>query len=181
LRVLASRERQRVAGDTSGISAFSPAFFPTAWLDRLRMSSRDLMRPLALPFAGGLFSTILAFSMWLSTGVQASGGFDIATSLSARSQVKSLVTRDPSVLQTAPVQAFGADDVVVDVMVNGQGGMVGYTIVSGNVTQDEALERSIASVLLLTKFNPATTLGKPVEGTIRLSLSALHSKIDVKG
>ncbi len=171
LRVMASKERQRVVqGPASSV-----------WLDRFQLFCKNLMRPLALPFAGGIFSTVVAFSMWLSTGypVHASNGFDIPIPASRRAQITTLVTKDPSVLQTAPIQASGLDDVIVDVSIDGQGSMTGYTIVSGNA--DDSLKRQIDSVLLLTKFNPAKTLGTPVEGKIRLSLSALHSHIDVKG
>ncbi len=173
LRVIASRARQDAAR--------GPA--ESAWVVRLELFSKNLMRPLAIPFAGGIFSTVVAFSMWLSTGatVHASSGFDIPIPASRRSQVTTLVTKDPSVQKTAPIQAYGLDDVVVDVTIDGSGGMIGYTIVSGNATQDETLKRQIDTVLLLTKFNPAKTLGTPVEGKIRLSLSALHSKIDVRG
>src|SRR5271155_3997443 len=97
LRALASRERLRAA---AGVSTGASAGKFIVWTDRLHLFSRDLMRPLALPFGGGVFSAVLAFSMWLSTGypVQAAGGFDIPTPLSPRSQVTTLVTKDPSVL-----------------------------------------------------------------------------------
>jgi hypothetical protein len=174
LRVIASRARQQAARGPAESAA---------WAIRFELFSKNLMRPLAIPFAGGIFSTVVAFSMWLSTGatVHATNGFDIPIPASRRSQITTLVTKDPSVQKTAPIPAYGLDDVVVDVTIDGSGGMIGYTIVSGNVTQDETLKRQIDTVLLLTKFNPAKTLGTPVEGKIRLSLSALHSYIDVKG
>jgi hypothetical protein len=77
--------------------------------------------------------------------------------------------------------AYGADDVIVDVMVDGVGRVVDFTIVSGDDSNDDALRHSIGAVLLLTEFHPATTLGRPVAGRVRLSLSASHSYIDVKG
>jgi hypothetical protein len=169
LRVLASHEQHRAAG--KGI----------AWLDRARLFARDLMRPLALPFAGGIFSTIVLFSMSGPTySAQVPNGFDIPIPLSLRSQAPSL-TSDPTVLKTAPMQAYGADDVIVDVTVDGQGRMIDYTIVSGDACKDDAVRRSIGALLLLTEFHPATTLGRPVAGRVRLSLSASHSSIDVKG
>jgi hypothetical protein len=162
LRVLASREQRRATG--TGI----------AYLDRVRLFSKNLMRPLALPFAGGVFSTILLFSMPLGQGYPArasSSGFDVPT----------VLTTEASVRKSAPMAAYNTDDVIVDVTVDGQGRMVDYLIVSGNATKDESLRRRIGAVLLLTEFNPATTLGTPVSGRMRLSLSAIHSHIDVKG
>jgi len=41
------------------------------------------------------------------------------------------------------------------------------------------MRRRIEGMLLLIEFNPATSFGQPVEGRMRLSLSASH--IDVKG
>jgi|HubBroStandDraft_4_1064222.scaffolds.fasta_scaffold450272_1 hypothetical protein len=177
LRVLASHEQHRAAG--KGI----------AWLDRVRLFSRDLMRPLALPFAGGIFSTIVLFSMSGPTySAQVPKGFEIPIPLSLRSQATVLTSdrggaaqRDPTVLKTAPMLAYGADDVIVDVMVDGQGHMIDYAIVSGDASNNDALRRSIGALLLLTEFHPATTLGRPVAGRVRLLLPASHSSVDVKG
>src|SRR5579864_3829715 len=51
LRVLASRELSRRQG--------------WSWIERLRLVADNLMLPLALPLAGGVFSTVVLFSMWL--------------------------------------------------------------------------------------------------------------------
>ena len=155
LRVLASREqRRRVYGSGN------------AYLDRLRLFSHNLMRPLALPFAGGVFSTIVLFSMWLVPmyPVRGSNTTDVPTVLNTAAAVK----------LTLPIAA-SAGDVVVDVTVDGDGRMIDYQIVSG----DPSLRRGIESVLLATVFTPATSFGQPVEGRIRLLLHSSH--IDVKG
>lgn len=161
LRVLASREQRRAAGTGLGFR------------DRLRLFSENLMRPLALPFAGGVFSTVLLFAMWIgpATPVHASSGFDVPTMLST----------EVSIRKSAPMGAYNTDDIVVDVTVDEQGRMIDYMIVSGSALMDETLRRRIGAVLLLTQFNPATTLGTPVSGKMRLSLPAIHSYIDVKG
>ncbi|HLW76500.1 MAG TPA: hypothetical protein VKS01_05930 [Bryobacteraceae bacterium] len=169
LRVMASREQRRAAG--RGVT----------WKDRARLVFDDLARPMALPFAGGIFSTVLLFSAIAPFyPVHASNGFDIPIPGSRRSQV-SVLSSDPTVLKTAPILAYSAGDVIVDVAVDNQGHMVDYTIVSGNANKSEALRRDIGAVLLLTEFNPAMTMGQPVSGKVRLSLSASHSSIDVKG
>jgi hypothetical protein len=175
LRVLASHEQHRAAGNR------------IAWFDRARLFSRDLMRPLALPLAGGVFSTVVLFSIFGPIySAQGRNGFDIPVPFSPRSQATVLTSdrggqRDPTVLKTAPMLAYGADDVIVDVMVDGQGRMIDYTIVSGDASNNDALRRSIGALLLLTEFHPATTLGRPVAGRVRLWLPASHSSVDVKG
>jgi hypothetical protein len=157
LRVLASREqRRRIYGSRS------------AFADRFHLFCENLMRPLALPFAGGVFSTVVLFSMWLGPAytVRASSTLDVPTALATEASIR----------KTAPI-AESTADVIVDVAIDGQGRMTDYTIVSG--TKDEVMRRRIEGMLLLIEFNPATSFGQPVEGRMRLSLSASH--IDVKG
>lgn len=160
LRVLASRERQRILNHRT-----------FAWYDRVRLFAHDLMRPLALPFAGGVFSTVVLFSMWLvpTYPVRGDSTFDVPTVLTTEATVKG----------TAPI-GTGGSDVVVDVIVDGQGRMVDYTIVSGpSLLKNEALRRSVENTLLFTEFTPATTFGYPMAGKMRLFLHSSH--IDVKG
>jgi hypothetical protein len=163
LRVLASRELSRRSGK--------------AWQDRLRLFADNLARPLALPFAGGVFTTVILFSMWLVPTYPmrvAASGFDVPTVLSTEATVKG----------TGPIGAAGGD-MVVDVTIDGGGRMVDYAVVqynnvSGrNVLNSEALRRNLENMLLFTEFTPATSFGQPTAGKIRLYLDSSH--IDVKG
>jgi hypothetical protein len=160
LRVIASRHRHRILG-RQGLG----------WGDRARLFATNLMRPLALPFAGGVFSTVVLFSMWMipTYPVRGTGATDVPTALSTEATVN----------QIGPIGSAG-EDVIVDVTVNDQGRMVDYTIVSGHSElTDASLKRSIETILLFTTFTPATALGQPVSGKMRLLLSKSH--IDVKG
>ncbi|MBZ5601622.1 MAG: hypothetical protein LAO79_04885 [Acidobacteriia bacterium] len=160
LRVIASREVQRLVHGRS-----------LTRMDRFRLSFDNLMRPLALPFAGGVFSAVILFSMWVvpSYPVRASSTFDVPLGIQT----------DASVRRMAPIAATAEMDVVVDVTIDGLGRMVDYSILSGAVPSDAALRRSIEGFLLLTSFTPATAFGQPVEGRLRLTLRSSH--IDVKG
>ncbi|HWZ31001.1 MAG TPA: hypothetical protein VNX18_06695 [Bryobacteraceae bacterium] len=159
LRVLASRElQQRVQGLTR--------------MDRVRLFIDNLMRPLALPFAGGVFSAVILFSMWVvpSYPVRAASTSDIPIS----------VTTAAAVRRMAPIATTAGEDVVVDVAIDGDGRMIDYSIVSGDVSNDGALRRSIEGFLLLTSFTPATgSFGQPVAAKLRLTLRSSH--IDVIG
>lgn len=141
--------------------------------DRVRLFVDNLMRPLALPFAGGIFSAVVLFGMWVIPTYPLRG--------SSTTDVPTVLTTQAAIKQTGPVGATG--DVIVDVTVeplaDGTGRMVDYHIVCGNVANDQALRRSIESFLIFTVFQPATALGQPVLGKIRLSLQS--SQIDVKG
>jgi len=159
LRVIASREQRRLVYGRGAATA-----------DRMRLFFNNLMRPLALPFAGGLFSAVALFSMCLVPmyPVRGSSTFDVPTGLTT-----------PAALETTAPIAADTGDVIVDVTVDALGRMVDYKIVSGYATPDQSLRRSIEGTLLRTTFIPATALGQPVEGKMRLSLRTIH--IDVKG
>ena len=160
LRVLASRQVQKIVYGRS-----------LTRMDRFRLSFDNLMRPLALPFAGGIFSAVILFSMWVvpSFPVHASTASDVPIGINTEAAVRRM----------APIAATPEIDVVVDVTIDGVGRMVDYSIVSGDVTNDAALRRTIEGFLLLTSFTPATSFGQPVEGRLRLTLRSSH--IDVRG
>jgi len=157
LRVLASREQQRRAGSD--------------WRDRVRLFGSNLMRPLALPLAGGVFSTVVLFSMWLvpTYPMRGASTFDVPTVLTTQATIKG----------TGPVGTT-AGDVIVELTIDGQGRMVDYRIVSGrNELTSDAVRRSLENTLLFIEFTPATAFGQPTPGKVRLSLRS--SYIDVKG
>ena len=84
----------------------------------------NFMRPMAIPFAGGVLSAVVLFSMWLvpTYPLRANNAFDIPTMLSTEASIKS----------AAAVGAANGE-IVVDVTVDDQGRMVDYQIVSGQI------------------------------------------------
>jgi hypothetical protein len=164
LRVIASRERQRHLRSRDAAAVYA------AWRERMDLFCCNLMRPLALPFAGGVFCAVVLFSMLVvpTYPVRASSSFDVPTMLTTEATVKGM----------GPIRI--ADDTVVEVTIDGQGRMVDYTIVSGHcILKSESLRRSLENALLFAEFTPATAFGQPTSGKMRLSLRASH--IDVKG
>lgn len=156
LRVLASRERAKAARSRS------------RWRDGLELAVSNLMRPLALPLAGGLCSTVVLFSMLVPA-------FTMPQRAVAR-DVPTVLFTDVSVKSTAPI-GFSFGEAVVDLRIDEQGRIVNYVIVDGD--RHEAFRRNIENSLLFTQFTPATSFGMPVSGTIRLTFRS--SRIDVKG
>lgn len=134
------------------------------------LSFRDLMRPIALPMLGGLLSAVVLFAMLVP---------DLAVS---RANTSADV---PTALFTAASLTgtgyFGHDDheVVVDVMVDGQGRMLSYNIVTP--VHSLELERTIEKNLLFAKFKPATTFGEPMNSVVRVVFLARGDQIDVRG
>ncbi len=139
------------------------------WLSRQRLTFQNEMRPLALPFAGGVCSAVLLFSTVLPTFTLARGTEpDVPTNLSTPASVRSM----------APL-GFGSGEAVVDLTVDGSGRIVDYAIVSENGASKDALRRSIENTLLFTTFNPGTAFGQPTSGRIRLTFRS--SRIEVRG
>lgn len=141
------------------------------WSHRLKLVLDNLMKPLALPAAGGLCAALLLFT---SLVPNFSGAFrfgsltDVPTGLSTEAAVKSL----------API-GFEYGDAEVDLRIDDQGRIINYSIVGSQGLEKEALRRSIENNLLFTQFTPATAFGVPITGTLRLSFRS--SRIDVKG
>lgn len=162
LRVIASRERQRALLRGHWFSTVSTRF--RLWAD-------NLMRPLALPFAGGLVSAILLFSMLLpSFALHRVVGNDIPVGLFTEPSIKAQMI-------------FGDTDYdmdcVIDVLVDDQGRMVDYSPAKGSrLPANPDLRRTIEKQLLFTEFTPATMFGQPTFGRVRVSFQ--RRSIDIK-
>lgn len=166
LRVLASRELSRRKTRTSVISIFAH------WLSGVRLRADNLMRPLALPFAGGLVSTVVLFSMLVPT-------FSPMALMRPLNDVPTVLSTDPTLMSAT---SFGLTDeeVVVDLVVDEQGRMTEYSIPAGQVAlNDPELRRSVENTLLLAQFKPATMFGVPVSGKTRITLRRSH--VEVRG
>jgi hypothetical protein len=159
LRVLASKERLRLLSRQIN------------WRDRLNLSITNMMRPLALPLAGGIFSTVALFSICLGpmVPVRADDTSDIPTGLTTEAAVKSMM----------PL-AGSCGEVVVDVIVDETGRMVDYKVVSGfNTLTSAEIRRSLENRLIFTTFEPVTQFGHAKSGKLRLYFR--NSEVDVKG
>jgi hypothetical protein len=162
LRVVASRERQRLLLRQRWLESSTTRF--SLWVE-------NLMRPLALPFAGGLVSAMLLFSMLLPTFALHRGvGSDIPVALFTEPSIKA---------QMAFEDADYDVDCVVDVLVDNQGRMVDYSVAKGSsLTTNPELRRAIEKKLLFTEFRPATMFGQPTYGRVLVSFQ--RRSIEIK-
>lgn len=166
--------RLRVAASKARLQAGRPSAW-SRWCDRAQLTLANLMRPLALPLAGGVCSALFLFSAlvvptFTSTfAMEKSPVWDVPTALSTQPMLKS-----------AGLVGFGDGDVVVDLKLDDQGRIVSYTIVSPPGKQGDDLRRRVENSLLFTEFWPATAFGRPIAGTIRISFRN-GSRIEVKG
>ena len=165
LRVIASRERQRRLEHRNFGAIWN------TWRENTQLFLNNVVLSLALPFAGGVFSTVVLFSMFVVPAypLLSRGDVDVPTILSTPVAVKSM----------APF-SVGDTDVVVDVTVDEQGRMLDYAIVSGaSVLANPQMRRRLENALVFSNFTPATTFGQPMMSKMRLWFRS--SRIDVRG
>lgn len=158
LQLLASRELVRVRRKSSRSAAMQ------FWRDRAGLLIDNLMKPLALPFVGGgLTSALFIFGMLMP---------HLGYLRSAANDKPSTLYTEASVLKMA---AFAADskssgDTVIEVQIDGQGHMVDYNVLQGQMTGE------IGNLLLFATFTPATNFLQPTSGKVIIRRSAIVVK-----
>ena len=163
LRVAVSRERLRLMRRSSLRS----------WMrsidERLSLFFQNLMKPFAVPVAGGLISAVILFGI-------------LAPNLTVQ---RHMTVDVPSTLATSPIlqssMSFGLSeqDIVVDLIIDEQGRVVDYSLPDMKAVVDPDLLRGLQETLLYTKFVPAKVFGQPANGRTRITLR--RSQLDVKG
>ena len=164
LQVLASREHMR------RISRGTLRAFVHFWVAELRFCFDNLMRPFALPFAGGLLSALFLFTM-LAPGLPARHHVSNDVLLSG------IFAQSQAAFDTLPPFAFSEDDVVVLVSLDKYGSVTDYSTIPSNVNAKQ--RNDIANMILFAKFQPATEFGMPVASTLLVSFR--RDSINVKG
>lgn len=168
LRVIGSRESARRRSRSSLRAIYNEA------VEKTRLSIHNMMRPLAIPTAGGFLSAVLLFGVIAPTlavpgaSVAAASGVDVPTGLYTEASVRWYTSVD-----------FTDEDFDVELTVDGQGRIIDYTIPDAQHAKTPAVRRMLENNLLFTQFYPATSFGQPTTGKIRLSFRS--SRIDVKG
>jgi hypothetical protein len=158
LRILASRELLR----SHHTGSFGAAL--EFWWARTRLMMDNLMRPLALPAAGGVTSALFIVGMLVqSLGFLHTPGADRPSALFTEASVDNVADFG--------AHSKSADDTLIEVKVDGQGRMVDYYVPQGQMTSE------IGNLLLFTTFTPATKFLQPTSGKIVIRLS----RIVVKG
>ena len=154
LRVLASHERARMLAGTN-------------WWTTVRFRLNQILRPMAVPAAGGIFASLLFFAILVPN-------FTVHAASNANDVPVGLYTR-VSILNPSPF-AFSGRDVMVELTIDENGAVADYTIPGGELSKEEM--RAIGNFLLFTTFRAATAFGQPVSGKLLLNFS--HTTIDVR-
>jgi hypothetical protein len=167
LRVLASHERMR---------QLSRASLPSRlryWTERMELLFENLMRPVALPFAGGVLSAMLLFGMLvpnLSFVHNFRDDLLLATSSDPEGRLVESLPSDGSPTWwwtgTSPeprlgsVSASGApDETVLELIIDETGRVADYS-----VSNNGPLTPEMQSIILFSRFTPATLNGRTTWG-----------------
>ncbi len=144
LRVLASHERVRQLARAS-LSARMQY-----WAARLRLCFDNLMRPVALPVAGGVLSALLAFCVLvpnLSFVHTVSNEPPLSISIDPDGKVVDWTGELPR-LESINADTSG-DEIVVELTIDDQGNVADYLVRQGQLTP------SIQNIIMFSKFTPA--------------------------
>jgi hypothetical protein len=142
------RERRQGAGEFS-----SPG---QRWLTRARLVIHDLMKPLAVPAAGGLLSSILMFTTLVNT---------FALQMPAQDDMPLGVYTQATVDTVSPF-GFTGREMIIELSIDKDGRVDGISTHNMKLTREEM--NHLGRLILFTKFNPATADGQPVSGKVIL-------------
>lgn len=161
LRIAASKERQR------RLSRRSVGDVLRYWRDSARLTLDNLMRPLALPFAGGVLSAFVLFSSLMPT---------FAFQRDYRNDVPIALFTDPA-LEEIGHSHLSVDDTVLHMTIDERGRVSDVVSPQGKLTPE------MENDLLFYRFAPATAFGQPTWGrvTVTFRRSASGSHIVVRG
>ena len=131
-------------------------------IDHVRLAADNMMRPLALPFAGGLASALLLFSVLVPTlGVRPAVGTDVPSGLYTSA----------TLVEVSPV-VMNSDGTVIELFVDAKGQAMDYSVQRGEMSP--ALQADLNQMMVFSRFTPATWFGQPTNGKVLVSFRRVH-------
>jgi hypothetical protein len=164
LRVAASHDRQRKLVRRSLAARWRAAH------DRIQLTLDNLMRPVALPFAGGLLSSIMMFGLLFPSLTFHHAFADEALFTYPDGDVVILAPNGTymSIPESENVPRILRADLtppetanVVDLILDQSGRVSNWSVSQGELTQD------LANIIMFGRFNPATNMGVPIPSRVQ--------------
>lgn len=142
----------------------------SSWLDNFSLQWENSFRPLLVQVSAGFAgSVVLLGSIMLLLGMVAA-----PEAVMANDEPLGAITAPHYLYSAAAPRAIvTAQDsvIIVEALVNEQGRVYDYNIVSGPVDTD--VQNQIVDQLLLSVFQPASVFGAPVRGRVVLTFSGI--------
>jgi len=174
LRVIASHEHHRRVARATVAGRIGH------WLAPVQLLFDNLMRPMALPFAGGVFSALVLFSALMPNLMFHHGLADSELYTSPDGEVvifssngayvpggltdvwKTKPPAAENILRIDRVEVAAPDDAnVVELSIDANGRVVDWSVMQGTLTPD------LQSIIMLSQFTPATFLGLPTASKMK--------------
>ena len=156
LQVLASHERARWNATKTLTLALH------TWAVDIKLAVDNLMRPLALPLAGGLVSALLLFALLVPTlGSRPSVLNDVPTGFYTAA----------TLVEVAPLGIHN-DETVVALYVDAKGQATDYSVQQGNVSPE--MQADLTKMMFFSRFTPATWFGQPTNGKVLVSFRRIN-------
>jgi hypothetical protein len=174
LRVVASHERARQLARVS-LSARI-----VSWRSRAQLAFDNMMRPFALPFAGGLLSALIAFGTLVPTLTFQHAFADQSLFTYPDGEVVALGVNGTNMTESVgdiprivrgDESEIPADANVVDLVIDENGRVSDWSLASGQLTPD------LQSIIMLSQFKPATYLGLPTWGRVKVVQAPLPRRL----
>ena len=156
LQVLASREHARwIATRTLPLALHN-------WAVNIKLTIDNLMRPLAVPLAGGLASALLLFSLLVPTlGFKPSVLNDVPTTFYTAA----------TLVEVAPT-GIHSDEAVVEVYVDSKGQAMDYSVQQGKISPQ--MQADLTQMMFFSRFTPATWFGQNINGKVLVSFRRIN-------
>jgi len=153
LRVIASHEYAR------RLTRANLASYVQHCRDRIRLAFDNLMRPFAVPVTGGLFTALLLFSVLTPVPGLKFRHTSSEPPIAVLTDPEGEIVGATYGLHVEPSDAtISGNETALVLLVDERGRVEGYYLSGGELTEE------MKSVILLSRFTPATIYGQPTWG-----------------
>ncbi len=159
LRVIASREHSRQTLRRNVKARFADLS------SRMRLAFDNLLRPLAVPAAGGILASFFCFSIIVDT---------LHVHPDWRNDIPVGLYTEVTMAESSPF-SFAGNDIIVQLTVDEKGNVSDYAVPDPRASAEDI--RQIGNLVLYSTFTPAVSFGQKVSSKILVSIH----HIDVRG
>lgn len=160
LQVIASHEKTRQLTRITWRARYE------AFASRLSLQFDNMMKPFALPIAGGLISALFMFGVLIpSVSFARINGVEPSTPMFTEPDGQVVGEGDRPTLQ-APNEPTVRAKIVVLLMIDDHGKVRDFQVKQGTMTPE------VQNLILFSKFTPATILGQPTWGQVQVVFGA---------
>lgn len=142
----------------------------SSWRDSLSLKWDNAIRPMLVQISAGFAGAVIFIgSIGLLLGMVAA-----PEPVMANDEPLGAMTAPHYLYSTVNPSAIVSDHdsvIVVEALVNAQGRVYDYNIVSG--AEDPAVQKQVVNHLLMSVFEPASVFGAPVRGRVVLTFSGI--------